>query len=236
VTPSPGAASVMVCGVEVGALDLDDDAHGQVVGAREVEVALVVGGHRHDRAGAVVHEHVVGGVDRQRSPLTGLTACTPRNSPPCPRSVAWRSTSLLRCTRVEEGVEVLATPPCSAHSRALRVLGRHHEERRPVQRVGAGGVDDDLLVGLVDREGDLRALAAADPVALQREHALRPRRLELRHVVEQPLGERGDRRNHCVSAFFSTSRRSARSGRRRPARWRAPSGHDGHQLTFASLR
>ena len=53
---------------------VDDDAHGQVEGAGEVEVALVVGGHGHDGAVTVVGQHVVGGPDRQRSPLTGLMA------------------------------------------------------------------------------------------------------------------------------------------------------------------
>ena len=43
---------------------VDDDAHGQAELAREVEVALVVRGHGHDRAVAVVGEHVVGGPDR----------------------------------------------------------------------------------------------------------------------------------------------------------------------------
>ena len=38
---------------------------------RELEVALVVRGHGHDRAGAVAHQHVVGDPDRdlaRRSP------------------------------------------------------------------------------------------------------------------------------------------------------------------------
>jgi hypothetical protein len=44
-----------------------DDLHdGQVEGSGEVEVALVVGGHGHDRPGAVTHEHVVGNEDRDR--------------------------------------------------------------------------------------------------------------------------------------------------------------------------
>ena len=37
-----------------------DDAHdGQIETLREVEIAAVVAGHRHDRAGAVAHQHVV---------------------------------------------------------------------------------------------------------------------------------------------------------------------------------
>jgi hypothetical protein len=46
---------------------LDDDLNRQRVLARELEVALVVGRHGHDRAGAVAAEHVVG--DEDRDPL-----------------------------------------------------------------------------------------------------------------------------------------------------------------------
>ena len=42
------------------------------------------------------------------------------------------------------------------------------------------------------REIDLRAFGAADPVALHGEHALRPAAFELRHVVQQLVGVGGD--------------------------------------------
>ena len=41
----------------------DDHGYRQVVLPGEVEVACVVAGHGHDRAGAVAHQHVVGDVD-----------------------------------------------------------------------------------------------------------------------------------------------------------------------------
>ncbi len=44
-------------GIESFPLGADDDLERQVVFAGEFEVALVVGGHGHDRAGAVAHEH-----------------------------------------------------------------------------------------------------------------------------------------------------------------------------------
>ncbi len=43
----------------------DDGLDGQLEALRERVVALVVGGHGHDRAGAVLHEHVVGDPDRE---------------------------------------------------------------------------------------------------------------------------------------------------------------------------
>ena len=46
----------------------------QAVRLGEVPVPLVLAGHRHDRAGAVPHQHVVGDEHRDRAPLTGLIA------------------------------------------------------------------------------------------------------------------------------------------------------------------
>ena len=49
---SPVSGSVWMTGIApvTGCVRVDDDPHGQVERAREVEVALVVRGHGHDRA------------------------------------------------------------------------------------------------------------------------------------------------------------------------------------------
>ena len=78
-----------------------------------------------------------------------------------------------------------------------RALGRKQEEAHAKQRVGARREDGDLavrrrhavLVG--EREVDLGALGAADPVALLRLDVLRPAG-ELVEVVEKLLGVVGD--------------------------------------------
>ena len=70
------------------------------------------------------------------------------------------------------------------------VLGREHEERRAVQRVGARREDRDVLVQLLDPEQDLGALGAADPVALARLDRLRP--VDGLEIVEQRLRVVGD--------------------------------------------
>ena len=54
----------------VGRLHDADDREVELV--RELEVALVVRGHRHDRAGAVAHEHVVGDEDRDVPAVGGV--------------------------------------------------------------------------------------------------------------------------------------------------------------------
>ena len=48
----------------VGLVGGNHDADRQPERSREVEVALVMSGHRHDGAGAVVSQHIVGGPHR----------------------------------------------------------------------------------------------------------------------------------------------------------------------------
>ena len=50
----------------------DDHLDGQVERPGEVQVALIVRGHRHDRAGAVVGQHVVRGVHRDLLAVDGV--------------------------------------------------------------------------------------------------------------------------------------------------------------------
>ena len=67
ITPSCGIASV-IASASIGSEPsrLDHDPHRQAVLPCEREVALVVRGHGHDRAGAVLHQHVRRGVDGHR--------------------------------------------------------------------------------------------------------------------------------------------------------------------------
>ena len=71
------------------------------------------------------------------------------------------------------------------------MLDREHEERDAPQCVGSRREDLDLVAGLLDRERDAGPLAAADPVALHRDDALRPVGQAVR-VVQQALGVVGD--------------------------------------------
>ena len=157
---------------------------------REREVALVVRGHGHDRAGAVVHQHVVGDPDRDALVVHGVD-----------RVEAGEDAGLLLAREALLALLGGGVPRVRADLVAVlgalgepldeRMLGREDEERRAEQRVGPRREDGHVLVELLDAEDDLAALGAADPVALHRQHALGPR-LEQRHLVEQPVGVVGD--------------------------------------------
>ena len=126
-----------------------------------------------------------------RSPFTGLTAYTPRKTPVFSRSVDCRSmsVSLRTCARYASN-----SARCSlgAQLGRQRRVGRDHHERRPVQGVRPGRVDRDGLGRALDHEVDLGARRPADPVALHRQHPVRPVAFQRLRVLQQPVGVLGD--------------------------------------------
>ena len=169
---------------------------GQVVLAGELEVALVAAGHGHDGAGAVVGDDVVGHPHGDLLAVDGVD-----------HVAAGEGAVLLEVALgALDGRDLGGAVDDLAHgSLVLGALDELHEalvlrgeqkEGAAEEGVGAGGEDGDLLVGgvalgVAEREVDLGAFGASDPVGLHLLHALRPAR-ELVEVVEQLLGIVGD--------------------------------------------
>ena len=165
-----GGQAVELARVDEHAVLGDDLDDGQVERLGELAVALVVRGHGHDRAGAVLHQHVVGDVHGQPLAVDGVR-----------RVEAGEDAGLLLLGRpllAAPGRRLLRVRPNVVVVDALdeRMLGRQDEERRAEQRVGPRREDGNVRVELVDPEQDLRALRATDPVALDRLRPLRPPR------------------------------------------------------------
>jgi hypothetical protein len=174
---------------------------------REGEVTLVVSRHRHDRAGAVLHQHVIG--DPHRDPLA-VDGVDHRAAERHARLLALDRAALgavLGQRRVDVVAHRLLVLGPARQAQHVRVLGRHDEERRPEERVRAGGedrvVDSQLLAG----ERDLGALGATDPVALHPDHVLGP--VDGRKVVEQPLGVVGDAKEPLLQLTHLDGRAAA---------------------------
>ena len=182
-------------------LGCDDEPDLDALLTREVEVALVVPGHGHDRAGAVVHEHVVGGVRREDAPVHRVDdvereAHATLRSPRTGRGVR----TVLVVSEPAEPFDVAAARHLLAERVVLGVTGHarddermlrgEHEVGRAVQRVGTRRIDDDLGAVVGRRERDLGTLAAADPRALRVLHALGP--VDRVEPVEQLVRVAGD--------------------------------------------
>ncbi len=154
----------------------------------EFEVALVVGRHGHDRAGAVFGQDVVGHPHRDLLAVHGVGDVAAGED----AGLLLRLGPLDRRARagvadvVGHGPLVLAAP---GELDRARVLRREHEERGAVERVRAGREHLERRA-VAERERHLGALGAADPVALHRHHPLGP--AHVREVVQQPVGIRRD--------------------------------------------
>ena len=149
-----------------------------------------MGGHRHDRAGAVLHQHVVGDVHRDLLAVDRVGDGAPERH----AGLRLLGVAALLVGLVQRVVDVLAhgllvLGPLG-QAQHVGVLGRHHEEGRAEQRVGAGREDGVVDAELLAAERHLGALAAPDPVALHRLDVLGP--VDPVEVAEQALGVVGD--------------------------------------------
>ncbi len=169
-----------------------DHAHREVEGAGEVQVALVMGRNGHDRAGPVVGEHVVGGVDRQPLPVDRIDG-VPLQEHPGLRALGGHPVDLGHRAHLRQVVrELLLDAGALRQFRRQFGVHGHDEESGAVQRVRSRRVDGDRLVAALDLELDLGTRGPSDPVALHGQHLVGPLALQLGHVVQQAFGVVGD--------------------------------------------
>ena len=217
----------------------DHARDGQVELARELEVALVVRRHGHDRTGPVAHEHVVGdedrdplvvdGIDRERAgedPRLVLALRLALELALLPGELAVAA-HRLGGTHVDaedplprrrDLAQLLADRGAGPVGRDElvdeRVLGRQHHVRRAEQRVGPRREDRDDVVAARHPEVDRRSGAPSDPVPLHDLDRVGP--VELLEVVEQAVGVGGDPQHPLLERGGGRRGGSpARCGRRR---------------------
>ena len=174
----------LLVGIGVSAFDHAPDR--QPEGAREGVVALVVRGHGHDRARAVLHQHVVGHVHRDALAVDRID-----HGPPERDAGLWLvEVASLLAGLGDRVIDVVAHLPlvlgALGQAQHIRVLGGHHEEGSPEQRVGTGGEHGVVDAQFLAAKRHLGSLRAPDPVALHRLHVLRP--VDPIEVAQQPLG------------------------------------------------
>ena len=149
-----------------------DRDHRQPIFAGEFEVALIMRRAAEDRAGAVLHQHEIGDIDRNTPALvermhrleTGRIAAL----------LGGLDDRLAGAHAVAFGDERGEIRVVLGEAQRQRMVRRERQERGAEQRVLPGREDLDALVLPGDREEDARAFRAADPVLLHQPHALRP--------------------------------------------------------------
>ena len=149
----------------------------------EFEIAFVVCGHGHDRAGAVAHHHIVGDPHGDFGAIHRVDGVG-----------AGEHTRLVlvEVAAFEIGLRRAGFPISldghllrgSGDFRNERVFGRKHHVGRAEERVGAGGEDSDVFV--CNGKDHLGSLAAADPVFLKQLDTFRP--IKAIELIDQALG------------------------------------------------
>ncbi len=214
-----GAASVLAEPLDDRALRVGSGQPGEAVGVhepfvlvdhrpdrqaerlRELEIAVVVRGDGHDRAGPVLHQDVVGYPDRNALAVDGVrreAACLDA----CLLSIDLRAlVGAGRRGLADVGERLLLARRARDEPRDQRMLRRENEERRPEERVGPRRENGDVEVELVDAEQDLGALRAADEVALDRLRALGPAAPRREVVLEELVRVGGDLEEPLLQAL-----------------------------------
>ena len=131
--------------------------------------------HRHDRARPVVHQDVVGDPDRDALAVHRVHDVVAGEDAVLLLRLALLDRPRARAFRV--GAHLVVQPLDE------RMLGRQDEEGRAEQRVRPRREDRDVHVQLLVAEEHLRALGAADPVALDRLCLLGP--VDQLQILEQ---------------------------------------------------
>jgi hypothetical protein len=165
----------------VGGLDRPHDR--EPVGPCEREVALVLGRHRHDRPGAVTHEHVVGDVHRHRLVVERVDdVAAGEGAPPGQLLPGVGGLGTLDLGRQRGAATQLVDLRASVLRRQLvdkGVLGCDDGIGHPEAGVGPCREDAECHlrstpVGCLDEQIELRSLGTADPVPLHHLHPIGP--------------------------------------------------------------
>ena len=166
-----------------------DDRQAELLG--EIPVARIVRRNGHDRTRAVGRQHIVG--DEHRD-LAAVNRIDGLDALELHASLILAQLGALKIALARGGLAIghNLVPVGDARLELIdgRMLRRDDHIGRAEERIRARGIHAELLVGILDGEIDLRALAAADPVALLHLHLVDE--IHIVEAVEQLLRVSGD--------------------------------------------
>ena len=189
-------------GVQGPVRRLNHHDEGQAVLLGELEVALVVGGHGHDAAGAVVGQHEIRGEDGHSLVGHRVQAMGIEKNPFL--FIVFRRPHhlVLLLDLVDERPHLLfpGFPLHQLHDE--RVLRGDEHEGRAVNGVLPGGEHPDRLSAVRHGKNDLAAVAFSDPVPLHGQDPLRPPGQPVA-AVQQFVHIGGDPEEPLVQVLFA---------------------------------
>ena len=147
-----------------------------------------MGGHGHNRAGAVFGKDEVAEPDRNLTAREGVEAVGAGEDAFFFEAVGLAVDAIHFVDPLDEGAGFGLVGLAADERIDERVLRGQRHERHAEYRVGAGGEHLDVAFAGFQRKRDFRAHGLADPVALHAEHAVGPAALKLGEVGEQFVG------------------------------------------------
>ena len=150
-TPSSSYAAVRSVGLKLLPGRLDHHLNGQIILPGELEIPLVVGRHRHHRAGAVLHEHEIGHINGHLDAGDGVRAKAPGEHPLLGDLLQDAPAAVLGPPVLHEVPHRLFLAGALGQGQGQGVLRGQAHEGGPEQGVGPGGEHRQGLAALAAR-------------------------------------------------------------------------------------
>ena len=198
-------------GVQVALRRLNHHDDLQPVFLRELEIALIVGRHRHDGSRAVGHQRKIGGVDGHPAAIHGVEAEGAGENALLFVALQGLVGAVLAGDPLDKCQDLGLLGFALAQLRHQGVLRRQAHEGRPAHGVLTRGEDRDEPLPVLERETDLRAGAAADPVLLHGNDFFGPPG-QLVAVYQQVLGVARDPEEPLRELFLAHRLAAAPAG------------------------
>ena len=190
--PKLGHGFLQIVGIRIAVRRQDDHADGQVVFSGKLEIAVIVCGHGHDGAGAVIHQHEVGRPYGYRFSVQGIDGICSGKDSEFFAALAGAGDLVLTFNFFDERINFFFLFRSARERMGQRMFRCKDHEGCAVQRVRARCEHFDGFIRVFDLKVDFGACAFADPVGLHGQHLFRPALFQVFEALQQSIGVVGD--------------------------------------------
>ena len=202
----PSGAGVSNIAVEFAVGDIAFRHHAadwQLVLAGKIKVALVMRRAAENGAGAIIHQHEIGDIDRQVP--TGIERMFDRQIGIEAHFFGGFEFGCGRPAAFALGDEILQRRGIFGERLRQRMVGRNRDKACAIQRIRTRGEHIDSIMSARQVKGQLQPFGLADPVFLHQPHLVGPF-VEAFQTLEQFLGKIGDLQKPLVQLLAFNER------------------------------